>query len=33
MPFFAQIEQLHSLTPSRVAVTRKRTRPQWQPPS
>jgi hypothetical protein len=27
------IEQLQSLTEARSAVTRKRTRPQWQPPS
>src|SRR5436190_6849517 len=31
-PFFAHIEQLHSVTRSRSAVTRNRTRPQWQPP-
>jgi hypothetical protein len=27
-----QIEQLHSVMRERSAVTRKRTRPQWQPP-
>src|ERR1700761_6422833 len=31
-PFLVQTEQLHSVTRSRSAVTRKRTRPQWQPP-
>ena len=33
MPFFAQTEQLHSVTRARSAVTRNRTRPQWHPPS
>src|SRR4029078_497666 len=33
MPFLLQIEQLQIVTPSRSAVTRKRTRPQWHPPS
>src|SRR5690242_7747420 len=32
-PFLVQIEQLHSVTRSRSVVTRKRTRPQWHPPS
>src|SRR5579883_3239284 len=32
MPFLVQMEQLHTVTPSRSAVTRKRTRPQWHPP-
>src|SRR5262249_60625098 len=32
-PFLAQIEQLHSVTSERSAVTRTRTRPQWQPPN
>jgi hypothetical protein len=27
------MEQLQSLTDARSAVTRNRTRPQWQPPS
>jgi hypothetical protein len=27
-PFFPQIEQLHSVTRDKSAVTRKRTRPQ-----
>src|SRR6202041_941682 len=31
-PFLVQTEQLHSVTRSRSALTRKRTRPQWQPP-
>src|SRR5262249_36819032 len=31
-PFLVQIEQLHAVTRERSAVTRKRTRPQWQPP-
>src|SRR5215469_2833705 len=31
-PFLLQIEQLHCVTRDRSAVTRKRTRPQWQPP-
>src|SRR6476619_3716798 len=33
MPFLVHIEQLQIVTPSRSAVTRKRTRPQWHPPS
>src|SRR5262249_9174760 len=33
IPFLVQIEQLQSTTDARSAVTRKRTRPQWQPPS
>src|SRR5665213_555661 len=33
MPFLVQIEQLQMVTPSTSAVTRKRTRPQWHPPS
>src|SRR5215475_13929702 len=32
-PFLLQIEQLHSVTCDRSAVTRKRTRPQWQLPN
>src|SRR5262245_5549830 len=32
-PFLRQIEQLHSVTRARSAVTRKRTRPQWHPPA
>src|SRR5579864_7427174 len=32
-PFFVQIEQLQSRISARSPVTRKRTRPQWQPPS
>src|SRR6266481_9392780 len=32
IPFLVQIEQLQSVTEARSAVTRKRTRPQWQPP-
>jgi hypothetical protein len=32
MPFFVHMEQLHSLTRSSSAVTRKRTLPQWHPP-
>jgi hypothetical protein len=31
-PFLLQIEQLHSVTCDRSAVTRKHTRPQWQLP-
>jgi hypothetical protein len=31
-PFFAHIEQLHWIVREVSAVTRKRTRPQWQPP-
>jgi hypothetical protein len=31
-PFFVHSEQLQSDTSSSVPVTRKRTRPQWQPP-
>src|SRR5258708_4482809 len=31
-PFLLQIEQLHSVTRDKSAVTRNRTRPQWQPP-
>src|SRR5262249_32533486 len=33
IPFLVHIEQLQSLTRVRSAVTRNRTRPQWQPPS
>src|SRR5262245_19366831 len=33
IPFLVHIEQLHSLTRARSAVTRKRIRPQWHPPS
>ena len=32
-PFFRQIEQLQRTIGASAAVTRKRTRPQWQPPS
>src|SRR5262245_3285872 len=33
IPFLVHIEQLQSVTRSRSAVIRNRTRPQWQPPS
>jgi hypothetical protein len=33
MPFFVQIEQLHCDNNSKSTCARKRTRPQWQPPS
>src|SRR6266511_4696879 len=33
IPFLVHIEQLQSLADARSAVTRNRTRPQWQPPS
>ena len=32
-PFIRQIEQLQSLASKRAISTRKRTAPQWQPPS
>jgi len=33
MPFFVQIEQLHCDNNTISTCARKRTRPQWQPPS
>src|SRR5205809_704475 len=33
MPFFVQTEQLHCDNNAKSTFARKRTRPQWQPPS